>query len=89
MKHDELTELKGGAVVSKLGLGTAQLGGLYSSISDDEGQPLIDAAIEKGIKYFDTAPHYGSSHLKSVVYLFQLVTSLILLLPMQTILSSD
>ena len=59
MKHDELTELKGGAVVSKLGLGTAQLGGLYSSISDDEGQPLIDAAIEKGIKYFDTAPHYG------------------------------
>jgi D-threo-aldose 1-dehydrogenase len=59
MRHEELVELKGGAVVSKLGLGTAQLGGLYSSVSDDEGQALIDSAIESGIHYFDTAPHYG------------------------------
>ena len=59
MKHDQLTTLKGGAVVSQLGLGTAQLGGLYSSVSDEEGQELIDAAISSGIKYFDTAPHYG------------------------------
>ncbi len=59
MTHKELVELKGGAVVTKLGLGTAQLGGLFSSISDDEGQELVDAAIETGIRYFDTAPHYG------------------------------
>ena len=59
MKHDQLTELKGGAVVSELGLGTAQLGGLYSSVSDDEGQELIDYAVQQGIQYFDTAPHYG------------------------------
>lgn len=59
MKHDELTVLKGGAVVSKLGLGTAQLGGLYSSIEESEGQSLVDSALEMGIHYFDTAPHYG------------------------------
>ena len=59
MKHDQLTNLKGGAVVSSLGLGTAQLGGLYSSVSDEEGQALIDSAIDLGITYFDTAPHYG------------------------------
>ena len=59
MKHDELTELKGGAVVSRLGLGTAQLGGLFSSIADEEGQALVDTAIASGIHYFDTAPHYG------------------------------
>ena len=59
MKHDQLTELKGGAVVSELGLGTAQLGGLFSSVSDDEGQELIDYAVQQGIQYFDTAPHYG------------------------------
>ena len=59
MKHDRLRELKGGAVVTELGLGTAQLGGLYSSVSDDEGQELIDTAIDLGITYFDTAPHYG------------------------------
>ena len=59
MTHQELVELKGGAVVSKLGLGTAQLGGFRTSISDAEGQELIDTAISTGIRYFDTAPHYG------------------------------
>ena len=59
MHHSELVTLKGGAVVSKLGLGTAQLGGLYSSIAEDEGQALVDTAISQNIHYFDTAPHYG------------------------------
>ena len=59
MRHSELAVLKGGAVVSKLGLGTAQLGGLFSSVEESEGQALIDAAISHNIKYFDTAPHYG------------------------------
>ncbi len=59
MKHEELTVLKGGAVVSQLGLGTAQLGGLFSSVEESDGQALIDTAISRGIKYFDTAPHYG------------------------------
>ncbi len=59
MHHSEIVELKGGAAVSKLGLGTAQLGGLYSSVSDEEGQALVDTAIVHGIQYFDTAPHYG------------------------------
>ena len=59
MKHSELTALKGGAVVSKLGLGTAQLGGLYSSIAEEEGAELVAEAIAQGIHYFDTAPHYG------------------------------
>jgi len=59
MNHTELVTLKGGAQVSKLGLGTAQLGGLFSSVEDSEGQALIDTAIAEGIAYFDTAPHYG------------------------------
>jgi len=59
MNHTELVTLKGGAQVSKLGLGTAQLGGLFSSVEDSEGQALIDTAITEGIAYFDTAPHYG------------------------------
>ena len=59
MNHTELVTLKGGAQVSKLGLGTAQLGGLFSSVDDSEGQALIDTAVAQGIRYFDTAPHYG------------------------------
>ena len=56
MNHTELVTLKGGAQVSKLGLGTAQLGGLFSSVDDSEGQALIDTAVAQGIRYFDTAP---------------------------------
>lgn len=59
MKHSDLVEIKGGAQVSRLGLGTAQLGGLFLSVSDEAGQELIDTATQQGIRYFDTAPHYG------------------------------
>jgi D-threo-aldose 1-dehydrogenase len=40
-------------------LGGAQLGNLYRAIRDDEARATIDAAWEHGVRYFDTAPHYG------------------------------
>ncbi len=42
-----------------LGAGCAQLGNLYDAISDDEAEATVRAAWESGIRYFDTAPHYG------------------------------
>lgn len=45
--------------LSGLGLGCAQLGGLYEAISNDEAHAIVDAAWESGIRYFDTAPYYG------------------------------
>ncbi|MGF6775011.1 aldo/keto reductase [Paraburkholderia sp. GAS334] len=45
--------------VTGLGLGTAPLGGLYRDLSDEEAQATIDAAWDAGVRYFDTAPHYG------------------------------
>lgn len=48
-----------GLQVTGLGLGTAPLGGLYRDLSDDEAQAAVDAAWEVGVRYFDTAPHYG------------------------------
>jgi len=42
-----------------LGAGCAQLGNLYRAMSDDEAEQTIRAAWESGIRYFDTAPHYG------------------------------
>ena len=45
--------------VTGLGLGTAPLGGLYRDLTDEEAQGTIDAAWDAGIRYFDTAPHYG------------------------------
>ncbi|GGM24820.1 oxidoreductase [Micromonospora sonchi] len=45
--------------VSRLGLGCAQLGNLYTEIDDAEADATVAAAWECGIRYFDTAPHYG------------------------------
>jgi D-threo-aldose 1-dehydrogenase len=44
---------------TELSLGCAQLGNLYQAISDDQARATVDAAWSRGIRYFDTAPHYG------------------------------
>ena len=45
--------------VTALGLGTASLGNLYREMSDGDAVSTVDAAWEAGVRYFDTAPHYG------------------------------
>jgi len=45
--------------VSELSLGCAQLGNLYREVSDDDARATVGAAWNLGIRYFDTAPHYG------------------------------
>jgi D-threo-aldose 1-dehydrogenase len=42
-----------------LSLGGAQLGNLYREVSDDEARATVDSAWATGVRYFDTAPHYG------------------------------
>ncbi|GAA2395298.1 aldo/keto reductase [Dactylosporangium salmoneum] len=42
-----------------LGLGCAQLGNLYEERTDDEASAIVNAAWDAGIRYYDTAPHYG------------------------------
>lgn len=42
-----------------LGYGAANVGNLYRPMSDDAAWEVLDAAWESGIRYFDTAPHYG------------------------------
>ncbi|MEU1499246.1 aldo/keto reductase [Streptomyces sp. NPDC005732] len=48
-----------GVRVTALGLGTAQLGDLYEAVTQDDATAIVDAAWDAGIRYFDTAPHYG------------------------------
>ena len=43
----------------KLGLGGAPLGNLYAAVTDSAANAVIEAAYAGGIRYFDTAPHYG------------------------------
>ena len=49
----------GPLAVSELSLGCAQLGNLYRAVADEDARATVDAAWELGIRYFDTAPHYG------------------------------
>jgi len=46
--------------VTRLGLGTAPLGGLFDAVSDEEAHHVVDTAWRAGIRFFDTAPLYGS-----------------------------
>ncbi|MCX2953203.1 aldo/keto reductase [Lentzea sp. NEAU-D7] len=45
--------------VSRLGFGAAPIGNLYREISDEEALGAVEAAWQTGVRYFDTAPHYG------------------------------
>ena len=45
--------------LTELSLGCAQLGNLYRPIDDGQARATVEAAWAEGIRYFDTAPHYG------------------------------
>ena len=45
--------------VTRLGLGSAEIGGLYTALSDEQAVGVVDRAWESGVRYFDTAPLYG------------------------------
>src|SRR5262245_23017044 len=42
-----------------LALGGAPLGNLFSMVSDDDAVAVVAAAVARGVRCFDTAPHYG------------------------------
>lgn len=44
----------------RLAFGCSSLGGLYAPMSDSAATELLQTAWDAGIRYFDTAPHYGN-----------------------------
>lgn len=48
-----------GLQVTRLGLGCAPLGNMYTPVSDADAQATVDAAWNAGLRWFDTAPLYG------------------------------
>lgn len=59
MKHNDKVRLRTGVEVSRLSLGTAALGGLYTTVSDADCTDTVLTAIDNGVNFIDTAPHYG------------------------------
>ena len=51
--------LRTGMSLTAIGFGAAQLGNLYRPTTESDALDAVDAAWEAGIRYFDTAPHYG------------------------------
>jgi D-threo-aldose 1-dehydrogenase len=45
--------------LGRLGFGAAGIGNLYRAMPDSRATATVEAAWGAGIRYFDTAPHYG------------------------------
>lgn len=50
---------RSGLEVTRLGLGTAPLGDLFTLVGDDGAHAVLEAAAEEGVTLIDTAPQYG------------------------------
>src|SRR5579871_490227 len=50
---------RSGCRLTELSLGCSQLGNLYRTVTDEDAAATVETAWELGIRYFDTAPHYG------------------------------
>ena len=50
---------RSGVEVTGLGFGAASIGNLYRVVADEDAAAAVEAAWERGVRYFDTAPHYG------------------------------
>jgi D-threo-aldose 1-dehydrogenase len=48
-----------GVAVTGLGFGAAPIGNLYKEVPDDQAAQTVASAWDVGVRYFDTAPHYG------------------------------
>lgn len=48
-----------GLHISEIGFGASTLGNLHRPMTDDDASRAVERAWERGVRYFDTAPHYG------------------------------
>jgi D-threo-aldose 1-dehydrogenase len=59
---DPATKVKFGRVdleVTAFGFGTAPIGNIFREIDEDTSDAMIQAAWDRGVRYYDTAPMYG------------------------------
>jgi D-threo-aldose 1-dehydrogenase len=50
---------RGELTTTRLGLGTAPIGGLYTPVAEERAVATVARAYERGLRMFDTAPFYG------------------------------
>ena len=50
----------GTLALGRIGLGTAPLGNLFAAVSEEDAAQTVRRAHALGVRYIDTAPHYGN-----------------------------
>ena len=45
--------------ISEVGFGASTLGNLHRAMTDEDARTAVEHAWDRGVRYFDTAPHYG------------------------------
>ena len=53
--------------VSVVGLGTWQIGGSWGEVSDSDAFAVLEAAVEAGVTFFDTADVYGDGRSEQLI----------------------
>ena len=53
--------------VSVVGLGTWQIGGSWGEVSEESALGVLDAAVEAGVTFFDTADVYGDGRSEQLI----------------------
>jgi aryl-alcohol dehydrogenase-like predicted oxidoreductase len=65
MEHQVLGRT--GRMVSVVGLGTWQLGADWGEVSDDDARAVLEASLDAGVTFFDTADVYGDGRSEQVI----------------------
>jgi len=50
---------RSGVEVSDLAFGAAAIGNLFTEVGEEQAHEAVTVAWQRGVRYFDTAPHYG------------------------------
>ena len=56
-----------GRPVSVIGLGTWQLGADWGDVTEDDARAVLDAALDAGVTFFDTADVYGDGRSEQLI----------------------
>lgn len=60
-----------GRMVSVVGLGTWQLGADWGTVTDDQARDVLEASLESGVTFYDTADVYGDGRSEQTLGAFR------------------
>jgi Predicted oxidoreductases (related to aryl-alcohol dehydrogenases) len=58
---------KTGAIVTEIGFGAWQIGSAWGDVSEDDGKAALNAALDAGITFIDTADVYGDGRSEKII----------------------